>query len=142
MISNVGQIESSFEFVRVPILAEACAGKSLPFDFDEIVSWRDIRPIKDAGPYDTFAAVPVRGDSLKDKNIIDGDWLIILYTPRAKDGDLVVAVTPWGRTIKFLCSVDDETVLLKGANSEYEDQLWLKEEVRIQGVVKRVERDL
>jgi SOS-response transcriptional repressor LexA len=130
------------DYIRVPVLAQVCAGKPAPFDFDEIVAWREVRPLKDAGPYDTFAAVPVCGDSLKDKNIVDGDWLIILYTPRAVDGELVVAITPWGRTVKYLCSLDDDCVLLKGANSDYEDQCWLKEEVRIQGVVKRVERDL
>lgn len=129
-------------FIRIPILGEACAGSPAPSDFDEIIAWREVRPLRDAGPYDTFAAVPVCGDSLKDKNIIDGDWLIILYTPRAKDGDLVVAVTPFGRTVKYLCSIDDDTVILKGVNPDYEDQHWLKEEVRIQGVVKRVERDL
>ena len=130
------------QFISVPVLGQACAGSSAPVDFDEITAWREVRPLTGARPGDRFAAVPVCGDSLRDRNIVDGDWLIILYTPHADEGDLVVAVTPWGRTVKYLCSLDADTVLLKGANSAYEDQCWLKEEVRIQGVVKRVERDL
>ena len=119
------------EIFRVPVIGQAYAGLAVPQDFDEIVAWREIRPIKGAGPYDTYAAIQACGDSLKDDNIVDGDWLIILYTRFANEGDLVVAITPFGRTIKYLQLPDEDSVFLKGANPAYEDKLWLREDVKI-----------
>lgn len=135
-------LEIHVSMIRIPVLGAAFAGKAAPMDPEEIVSWRDVRPIKGAGPQDVYCATPVCGDSLKDNNIVDGDWLIMLYTRFAEEGDLVVAFTPSGRTVKYLYPQDDGTVVLRGANSAYDDQQWLEEDVRIQGVVKRIERDL
>lgn len=126
--------------IRVPILAEVAAGK--PIDMLPISQWREIRPIKGARPNDRYAGVRVIGDSLQDTGILDGDVLIFLLTRVAQAGDLVIVLTPLGLTIKYLLQHSDQMVLLRGANSKYEDQIWDIEEVTIQGIVRRVERDL
>jgi repressor LexA len=139
--SNLEPLDPA-QFVRVPVLGQVFAGKPVPLDLLDIESWREIRPLKNAGPFDVVAAATVCGDSLKDDAILNGDWLIFIMTNRANTGELVIALTPDGRTVKYLWPQDDGTVLLKCANSEYEDQRWLYEDVHIQAVVKRIERDL
>jgi len=106
-----------------------------------IVSWRTIRPIKGRALRDQFACVRVVGDSLSGANICNGDFAILRLTNEARPGDLVVASTPMGLTIKYLDYADGR-ILLRCANPACSDQQWDPEDVRIQGVVKRVERDL
>lgn len=134
--------ERGNQTLRVPILPEVFAGKAVPLDALNIAGWREIRPIKGARPGDRFAAAPVRGDSLIEDHIADGDILIIHLTCEAHVGDLIVALTPDGLTVKYVHAQIEGMVLLRGANSIYEDQIWDATEIKIEGVVKRIERDL
>lgn len=136
-----GSIPSA-PMMRIPILHEVFAGKPFPLESLNIAGWREIRPLKGARPGDRFAASPVRGDSLIDDHIADGDILIVHLTQEAKVGDLIIALTPDGLTVKYIHAQVEGMVLLRGANSIYEDQIWDAAEIRIQGVVKRIERDL
>ena len=130
------------EWMRVPVIGSAYAGKAVPLDALPIESWREIRPIKGAKPWDRFAAIRAIGESLIEDNILDGDFLIIRLSGEARFGELSVVLTPHGNTIKYLHPHLDGTVLLKGANALFEDQVWEVQDIRVQGVVKRVERDL
>jgi repressor LexA len=132
----------SMLMIRVPIIGEVFAGKAVPVEALDITGWREIRPIKGTRHGDRFAAAPVRGDSLIEDHIADGDVLIIQLTSEALVGDLVVALTPDGLTVKYIHAQVEGMVLLRGANSLYEDQIWDATEIRIQGVVRRLERDL
>lgn len=91
---------------------------------------------------DSFAAARVSGDSLIDDGIFDGDYLICLLTHEAPDGALVVALTPEGLTVKYLSRQPDGTVLLHSTNPDYPNQIWNGEDVLVQGIVKRIRRDL
>jgi repressor LexA len=126
--------------MRIPVLGEVAAGR--PVEFLPIVAWRHIRPIRGTRLNDSFAAARVIGDSLIDDGIFDGDYVICLLTHEAPDGALVVALTPEGLTVKYLSRQPDGTVLLRGANPDYPNQIWNGEDVLVQGVVKRIERDL
>ncbi|MGH9943327.1 MAG: LexA family protein [Pyrinomonadaceae bacterium] len=128
--------------LRIPILSEVFAGKPVPLETLSFAGWREIRSIKGARLGDRFAAAPIRGDSLIEDHITDGDILIIHLTSEAKIGDLAVALTPDGVTVKYIHAQVEGLVLLRGANSIYEDQIWDASEITIQGVVKRVERDI
>jgi repressor LexA len=129
--------------MRVPILEEAFGGKP-PISLEAlgITGWREIRPIKGARPGDCFAAVPIRGDSLIEDHIADGDILIVQITSEAQVGNLIIALTPDGLTVKYIHAQVEGMVLLRGANSIYEDQIWDASEIVIQGIVRRIERDL
>jgi repressor LexA len=130
------------DFMRVPVLGNAYAGKPVPIDALPIEGWREIRPIKGAKPWDKFAAIRVIGDSLIEDNILEGDYLILRLTHEANSGELAVVLTPHGNTIKYLHPHLDGTVLFKGANALFEDQVWEIQDIKVQGVVRRVERDL
>ncbi len=53
--------------------------------------------IKDIGNY---YALEVKGDSMIDDNIEDGDTILIRHQQTAKDGDRIVAITENGATLK------------------------------------------
>ena len=105
-----------------------------------IEAWIEVRPITGSRSLDVFAATPFCGDGLDDCDIHDGDYLVFLFTDQAREGDLVIALTPSGNTVKFLKSQADGTVLLLGANDLYEDEIWERAQLKIRGVVKEVLR--
>jgi len=125
--------------MRVPILGSVSAGQ--PMDYIPIVNWRTIRPIRGRQLNENYACARVVGDSLANAGVFDGDIVIFRLTNEARPGDLIVALTPMGLTIKYLDYADGR-ILLRCANPACSDQQWDPEDVRIQGVVKRVERDL
>lgn len=76
----------------------------------------------------------VRGDSMKDDGILDGDYVVIEYTQEAKDGDIVVALlehTGFATLKRFYKG--DEVVILRPANSQMQP-IYAKN-VKIQGKV-------
>ena len=123
----------------IQIIGEVSAGK--PFEFFPITRWRDIRPSKKVPAHIEHAAAYARGESLVDAGIIDGDIAIFRKTHEAREGELVVALTPFGLTIKYLF-YEDGRIVLRPANPLYEDQIYDVQDVEIRGVVKRIERDL
>ena len=81
--------------------------------------------------------------SLKSQDhILDGNYVIFKLTQDARAGDLIIALTPDGLTVKYIFPQSDGRILLKGANSHREDQIWEARHLKIQGVVRRIERDL
>jgi len=89
---------------------------------------------------DTYV-LRVRGDSMVDAHIMDGDLVVIREQQTARDGDIVVAqVEENAVTLKRFFKERDR-VRLQPANEEYEPQFY--EDVRIQGklvgVIRRVD---
>ena len=83
----------------------------------------------------------VRGDSMVDAHIMDGDLVVIREQQTAHEGDIVVAqVEENSVTLKRFFKERDR-VRLQPANEEYEPQFY--EDVRIQGklvgVIRRVD---
>ena len=83
----------------------------------------------------------VRGDSMVDAHIMDGDLVVIREQQTAQDGDIVVAqVEENAVTLKRFFKERDR-VRLQPANDRYEPQYY--DDVRIQGklvgVIRRVD---
>lgn len=62
--------------------------------------------------------IPVRGDSMKDVGIIEGDTLVVEKKPFANIGDIVVAVIDNVFTVKTLGKENDQFVLIP-ANKDF-----------------------
>ena len=78
----------------------------------------------------------VNGDSMVDKAIMSGDWVVIQSQQTAQHGDIVVAlVDGFDATLKTLLFNDDETVTLMPANINYDPVTLPAQRVSIQGVV-------
>jgi repressor LexA len=89
---------------------------------------------------DTYV-LRVRGDSMVDAHIMDGDLVVIRQQQTARDGDIVVAqVEENAVTLKRFFKERDR-VRLQPANTAYEPQFY--DDVRIQGkvvgVIRRVD---
>lgn len=80
----------------------------------------------------------VKGDSMKDAGILDGDMILIDRTQNAKIGQIVVAEIDGEYTLKYLRK-ENSNFFLEPANKDYEN-IYPKEELKVQGVVTAVIR--
>lgn len=117
--------------VVLPVMGKIAAGRLVEavadeteIDLSEMFSGKDRFVLK------------VNGDSMIDKAIMSGDWVVVQSQSRAQHGEIVVAlVDGYDATLKTLLINDDGTVTLMPANVEYEPITLSSERVRIQGVV-------
>jgi len=88
-------------------------------------------------PTSTFMA-RVRGESMRDAGLQDGDLILVDRSRPARSGSMVLAWVDGGFTVKYLEFKDGET-LLRAANPEYPDlRLTEEEDNRIWGVVSYI----
>lgn len=103
--------------------------------------------IEDTVSFDTAAlrhpgscfCLHVRGDSMVDAGIYDGDLVLADSKLAPKHGDIVVALVDGGNTVKRYINTADQ-VYLKAENPNYDD-IYPEHELRIQGVVIKLMRD-
>jgi repressor LexA len=77
----------------------------------------------------------VRGDSMIEEGILDGDWVVIEQRDQARNGEIVVAlVNEEEAPLKRLEKKSDE-VVLHPANSSMDAMHYHPSQVRIQGVL-------
>ena len=84
-----------------------------------------------------------RGDSIADAGIREGDLVLVRKTEDALDGQVVVALTEGGNTLKRLREENGKPVLY-AENSTYSEQQRVihPQELRIQGVALKVIKDI
>jgi repressor LexA len=88
-------------------------------------------------------ALQVKGDSMIDALVHDGDWVIIKYQNTAERGDMVVAwITDREETTLKYYHPEGATVRLQPANPAYEPIYVPAERLEIQGKVVAVVRQL
>ena len=77
----------------------------------------------------------VRGDSMIDEGILDGDWVVIEHRDQARNGEIVVALVDGEEaTLKRLEQKAGE-VVLHPANERLEPMHFSPDRIRIQGVL-------
>ena len=117
--------------VKLPVMGKIAAGRLIEAvpDEDEI----------DLGGM--FAGkgrfvLKVNGDSMIDKAIMSGDWVVVQSQQMANHGDIVVAlVDGFDATLKTVLFNDDETITLMPANDNYDPVTLPAERISIQGVI-------
>jgi repressor LexA len=78
-------------------------------------------------------ALEVSGDSMIEAGILDGDFALVKRTSTARDGEIVVALVRGEEaTLKYLRR-ENGMVCLDPANAAYEPQIYLTDEVEVQG---------
>ncbi|HEY1338551.1 MAG TPA: transcriptional repressor LexA [Bryobacteraceae bacterium] len=114
---------------EVPLLGRIAAGAPV-----EAVEQRETLNFADfAGNADTFA-LEVRGDSMIDDHICDGDMILLERVTQARDGDIVVALVAGSETtLKRFYRESPETVRLQPANSTLKPIIIPARDVQIQG---------
>ena len=85
-------------------------------------------------------ALRVRGDSMKDAGILEGDTVVVEPTPSPRAGQIVVALIDGESTLKRLVRVKGKW-FLKAENPAY-PELYPRSDLVIQGVARTVVRRL
>jgi len=117
--------------ITLPVLGRIAAGRLIEAvpDEDEI----DLGGMF-AGK-DRFV-LKVNGDSMIDKAIMSGDWVVVQSQRTAEHGDIVVAlVDGFDATLKTLLINADQTMTLMPANANYDPVTLPATRISIQGVV-------
>ncbi len=77
----------------------------------------------------------VKGDSMIEEGILDGDWVVIEQRDSARNGEIVVALVDGEEATLKRIDQTNGKVILHPANSSMEPMTFLPEQVQIQGVL-------
>ncbi len=104
------------EAVELPVLGQIAAGRPILAVEDQ----KDWMPLpKDLAGSGNFV-IQVKGDSMIEAGIHDGDHVVIRQQADARDGEIVAAMIDEEVTLKKFYKKKDH-ILLKAANPKYED---------------------
>jgi SOS regulatory protein LexA len=87
---------------------------------------------------DSTYLLEVKGDSMIDAHIAEGDLVLVDRKVKAKEGDIVIAEVDGGWTMKYL-RYKNGRPYLRPANKNYSD-IYPEEEMRVAAVVRAVIR--
>lgn len=128
-----GRIAPTRDFFALPVLGKVRAG--LPQEEDQTSG------LEMVGVEDYLIRQPertvfcrVRGDSMKDAGMLDGDMLVVERNRPTKPGDIVVALVDNEMTVKYLHPLKGGGWVLKPANVDYPD-IMAQQSLEIVGVV-------
>ena len=120
----------------LPVVGQVAAGQPVLAE-ENIEDYVDVPSI--AGGDDGEYVLRVRGDSMKDAGILDGDFVVVRPQDTAQDGEVVVALVGEEATVKRFFKEDDH-VRLQPENATMEPIISTDVEVlgRVVGVCRRV----
>jgi repressor LexA len=129
--------EVSRQSIELPLLGRVAAG--VPIEAIQTVETVSV-PENMVGRQETYA-LQVRGDSMIDEQIRDGDYVIVEKRPQANDGEMVIALLDGQNvTLKKLFREGDGRVRLQPANPQMTALIVPAASVSIQGIVVGVLR--
>lgn len=112
----LGATAESNDVAMVPLVGHIAAG--VPITADQQVEDTVALPRQLTGQGELFM-LKVRGDSMIDAAICDGDWVVVRQQNTADNGDIVAALLDEEATVKTFRQRDGHTWLLP-QNSQYE----------------------
>jgi repressor LexA len=133
-------------WIQVPILGRIAAGEPIPYldarEAQAADEWIDVAAGL-LGSNDRLFALRVRGNSMIDASVLDGDLVILHQQDSADDGDMVAAWIEGDEetTLKYLYR-EGNHVRLQPANPSFEPIRRPADKVRINGKVVSVIRVL
>lgn len=137
------ELRAAADLIQVPLLGRIAAGNPIPvpedgFAGETVELTRDIAP---AGS--DIYALHVRGDSMIDAFINDGDMVVMQYQQTANNGDMVAAwlVNEEETTLKRYFHEGDQ-IRLQPENSQMEPIYVAPDNLQIQGKVLAVIRQV
>ncbi len=124
--------------IAVPIMGNVQAG-SPHLAEEQIEDWINLPQSMVKGRRDVFL-LRVRGDSMINAGIFEGDLVIVRPTKEVKNNDIVVALLHDEATVKRFIQIKNRSYL-KAENPDYKN-IYPKEEWMVQGKVVGVIRNL
>lgn len=114
---------------NLPLVGRIAAGKPI-----QAISGRD-----EINPSDLFGGqgryvLEVRGESMMDIGIMDGDFVVIQQVECARNGDIVVALVEREEvTLKRIFYLSDEAIELRPENQRMQSLIYPASSVQVQG---------
>jgi len=112
-----GRIAPTKKFFSLPLVGTVRAGVPQPADQDESPELMNLDDYLVSHPERT-SFCRVKGESMRDAGLLDGDLVVVEANTPTKPGDIVVAVVDNEVTIKFLRF--EKTWYLEPANPAYD----------------------
>lgn len=132
--------QTSTPGVSVPLVGEIAAGA--PILADERVEQVFSLPSEFVGD-GTLFMLRVRGDSMIDAGVFDGDYVVVRQMPTVRPGDMAAVLVEDEATVKFWRWGKDGRIFLDPANERFEPiELTADLESRVMGKVVTVLRAL
>lgn len=128
-----GRIAPTKRFFARPLVGQVRAGLPQPRQDEDDFEALTIDDYLVQDPNRTFLA-KVKGDSMRDASLLDGDLVVVQKNCPTKVGDIVVAVVDGQVTVKYLRQQPDGRFYLQPANPAFAD-LFPEGELEILGVV-------
>ena len=124
---------------NVPLVGDVAAGTGVIAEehLEELLPL----PERFAGTDQSFM-LRVRGDSMIEAGILDGDFVVVRQQPDADPGDIVVAGIPGEEATVKKLKAKGSKVVLEPANASFDDLVYDSSEVAIYGKVLSVLRRL
>ena len=129
-IDLLPQRSKSRQSERLPLLGRIAAGQPVEaLETNESISLADI-----LGNRVVFS-LQVRGDSMRDEHIVDGEYVLVERTATARQGEIVVALVRGSETTLKRYYLEGASVRLQPSNVEMEPIYVPASQVAIQGRV-------
>lgn len=121
----------SVQAIRVPLVGRVAAGRPI-----EAIEEHEVIAVPEdmVGRTRTYV-LEVRGESMIDEQIRDGDFVIVEERPRAQNGEVVIALIDGEEATLKKFYQEGEKVRLQPANPEIDPIIVPASRVRLQGVV-------
>ena len=137
-----GQRQAPPRLLRIPVIGRIAAGQPI----EAIEDPGDVIELPVGAVPDTCYALRVRGTSMIDDHIDDGDLVVIRPQPSVENGEIAVAIVNdttenGGATLKRLYREGD-TVRLQPRNPAMQPILVPADQVEVRGKVVKLLRDL
>jgi len=115
---------------ELPLLGRIAAGRPVEaFETQQTISLTDFAKSKDV------FVLEVRGDSMQDEAILDGDYILVEKTSVARNGEIVVALVDGSETTLKRIYKEGDKVRLQPSNAAMQPILVPAASVAIQGRV-------
>jgi repressor LexA len=122
--------------IEIPLAGRIAAGAPV-----EAVAGRETLSFSDFTGREDIFALEVRGDSMIDDHILDGDYVLVERSAQARDGEIVVALLGGAETtLKRFYREPGDRARLQPANSAMQPILVPMSDLQIQGRVLAVLR--
>ena len=126
-----GALEISVSAVELPVMGRIAAG--VPIEAISEVSHHIAVPGSMLAGHDRHYALEVKGDSMIEAGINDGDVVVIREQSTADNGDIVVALVEGHEATLKRYRRKGGLIALEAANPAYETRVLPEEKVRVQG---------
>ncbi|ABL70234.1 MULTISPECIES: transcriptional repressor LexA [Paracoccus] len=126
-----GAMEVSVSAIELPVMGRIAAG--VPIEAISEISHHIAVPTTMLSGQDRHYALEVRGDSMIEAGINDGDVVVIREQNAAESGDIVVALVDGYEATLKRYRRKGNMIALEAANPAYETRVLPEDKVRIQG---------